>query len=270
MGGGHTDGHDDYKVFLYNKTENNWSDLPPCTVRWFGLALFKNTLITVGGQRQSPTTKVMALSADSKRWEKLIPPMLTARHSLSVITTSTAIIAAGGTSSGVLIGNCIATVEIYSDNTSQWYTAEPLPAPREDMSSVVIGDFCYLMGDNDCYRASLSSLIQKATSPTPPSATSSESLWETLPPTPLKDCSAVCLNGSLMTVGGVSRGGGVASAVYEFFNSRWVRLTDADLPAARSSCGITQLSSHEVIVVGGWLNIYTELNDVYIGTMLKD
>ena len=140
-------------------------------VRHFGFALFKIRLITVGGEdhRRSTAAKVLTLSTDSQRWEELISSMPTARLSPSVITTVTAIIAAGGRSSDGWF-HPIATVELYSDNTSQWYiyiyTAEPLPAPHRymDMSSVVIDDFCYLMEGDDCYRASLSFLIQRATS----------------------------------------------------------------------------------------------------------
>ena len=276
VGGGDTSSHhDDLRVFLYNKTGDKWSDLPRCTVRQFCLAQYKNRLITVGGadQHSSPTGKVLTLSADCQRWEELIPPMTTARRSLSVITTATAIIAAGGTSSCGWFGDPIAIVEVYSDNGHQWYTAEPLPAPHANMSSVVIDDFCYLMTDSDCYRASLSSLIQRATSSKPPSAISRESLWKSLPPTPLNNCSAVCLNGSLMAVGGESRDD-ASLTVHVFLSDKWVRLTNADLPAAqaRLRCGAAQLSSDKVIIVGGLYRkpIGRRLKDVYIGTLLKD
>ena len=192
--------------------------------------------------------------------------MPTARHSSSIITMATAIIAAGGES----MGGATAAVEVYNDNTSQWYTAEPLPAPHANMSSVVIDDFCYLMRDNDCYRASLSSLVQRATSPTPPSATGSESLWKTLPPTPLKNCSAACLNGSLMTVGGWCQDVDGKSCIYIFLDNKWVRLMHAKLPVGQWSCGAAQLSSDEVIIVGGRGSLYYELNNVCIGTLLKD
>ena len=274
MGGGYeaTLGDGD-RVFLYDKTDDKWSDIPH-TVKQFGLAIYKGRLITVGGvelESTSLTGEVFTLRADSRRWEKLIPPMPTTRHSLSVITTATSIVAAGGGTNAfvTMMVNAIANVEVYSDNTSQWYTAEPLPAPHVSISSVVIDDFCFLMKGNKCYRASLSSLIQRATSPTPSSATSSESLWKTLPRTPLTYCSVVCLNGSLLTVGGA--GVGASSAVYILLDYQWVKLVNADLPAARMYCGTAQLSSNEIIVVGGSARLgLRRLKDVYIGTLLKD
>ena len=277
-------------VLQYNKREDKWSDMPRCTVSFFGLASYKNRLITVGGldldlsiwsgvkhffgKCLQPTNRVFTLSADSQKWEELIPPMPTARCALSVITTATAIIAAGGVESvhDGAYHNPTTTVEVYNDNTSQWYTAEPLPARPRFMSSVVMtnDDVFYLEGGNfrydDCYRASLSSLIQRATSPTSPSATSSESLWKTLSPTPLNDCSMVCLNGSLLAVGrewSEDDSAHAPSAVYIFLNNEWVKLTNADLPAAKSWCGAAQLSSDEIILVERGLS-------VYIGTLLQD
>lgn len=47
-----------------------------------------------------------------------------------------------------------------------------------------------------------------------------------------------------------------------------VRLKKADLPAAGKCCGTAQLSSDEVIVIGGWRDIH--LGDVHIGTLQTD
>ena len=93
VGGGYILDHEydyKYRVLLYSKTEDKWSDLPHCTVGLFGFAQYTNTLITVGGivQHRSLTAKVFTLSADFRRWEERIPPMPTARYSLSVITTT--------------------------------------------------------------------------------------------------------------------------------------------------------------------------------------
>ena len=49
VGGEDTRSYDAKRVFLYNKTEDKWSDLPRCIVKWFSLAVNKNRLITVRG-----------------------------------------------------------------------------------------------------------------------------------------------------------------------------------------------------------------------------
>ena len=102
-----------------------------------------------------------------------------------------------------------ATVEVYSSETSQWHIADPLLAPSTRMSSVTIADTYYLLGGFDAgahhvatvLYASLTSLVQKATSPTHQSA-SRTSVWKTLPNTPHKMSTAASLSGNLLAVGG--------------------------------------------------------------------
>jgi len=57
----------------------------------------------------------------------------------------------GGGATGIRDGEFVscATVEVYCSETSQWYTADPLPAPYYGMSSVTIADTCYLLGGLD-------------------------------------------------------------------------------------------------------------------------
>ena len=260
---------DAYRVFVYSKTKDRWSDLSHCPMRRFGMAQFKRNLITVGGLDHCyvPTAKILTLSTDSRRWEELIPPMLTARHSLTVVTIATAIVTAGGR---VGHGDCT-NVEVYCDKTSQWYNVDPLPTARSDMSSVVIGDNFYLNESKDCFMASLSSLIETATSYASPSSVGSKSLWKTLPPTPLKDGSLASLSGSLMAVGGVSNDNSGLPAIYMFLNNAWVRLCNGDLPASRLKSTTVQLSTNTIILVGGYKFLTQEfscrLHEVYIGSL---
>ena len=234
------------RVFKYCKINNSWSELPCSPVRRFGMAQFKNRIITVGGLDQFtlPTAKLFTLSTD-KRWETFIPPMPTARQRPSVITTATAIVAAGGSTSRDF-RIVIADVEVYSDESQQWYKAEPLPVLRNDLPMVAVNDVCYLTWDNNFYSASISAIIQQAVSPTPPTASSGGSVWKPLPLSPLENCSLVSLRGSLVAMGGDP----ASSAVYVFFNDAWERLVNGDLPT-QHIYGVAQLSRDEVILIGG-------------------
>ena len=280
VGGGYTyfssDGH---RLFAYHRAEDRWSELPRSLVRWFGMAQFENRLITVGGcesisSKTLMTAKVLTLSADSLLWEEIIPPMPTRRHNLSVITTATAIIAAGGC---VPEDKVCASVEVYSAESHRWYSAESLPEPQYNKPFVAVGDTCYFVGGNNCFWASLSSLVQRAISPTPPS---SETLWKLLPPPPLNDCSLVGLSGSLVAVGGGQAnsllsgfrktllGRESSAALYVLLNDTWVRLVKADLPSACMFCATVRLAEDEVMVVGGYgWGLTGQLRDVYIGTL---
>jgi len=198
-------------VFQYTTTRDEWSRLPHHTVRYFAMAQFTGKLITVGGMIGSAFTgKVYCFKEESQEWEEFLKPIPTARVLLSVATTQSAITASGGVT-GFRDGKPVvcATVEVYRNETSQWYTADPLPGPFTDMTSVTIADTCYLLGGGGgnnkdvttVLYASLTSLIQKAISPTHQSA-SRTSVWKTLPDTPLKRSAAAILSGNLLAVGG--------------------------------------------------------------------
>jgi len=212
VGGGDTEKWDDkFQFFEYTITRDEWSCLPPHHVCFFAMAQFTGHLITVGGGISSGATgKLYHFKEESQEWEEFLKPMPTARFGLSVATTQSTIIASGG-ATGFKDGKPVpcATVEVYSSETSQWYTADPLPAPYFWMSSVTIANTCYLLGGSDADNktvptilyASLTSLVQKATSPTHQSA-SHTTVWKTLPDTPLKLSTAASLSGNLLAMGG--------------------------------------------------------------------
>jgi len=190
-----------------------------------------------------------------------------------------------------------ATVEVYCSETSQWYTADPLPTPYYSLSFVTIADTCYLLGGIELGRdasnyattvlyASLTSLVQKATSPTHQSA-SHTSVWKTLPNIPTIGSAAASLSGNLLAVGGnyvinsmavpavrVSdmQAGftlPVVPAVHVFLRltNSWVRVTDGDLPEPRYMCTAVQLSSNTTIVIGGMDNQDKLTKTVFMGTV---
>ena len=278
VGGGITEKQDDeFHVFQYTTTRDEWSRLPPHHGCLFAMAQFTGRLITVGGMLGTVATgKVYRFKEESQEWEEFLKHMPTARFYLSVATTQSAIIASGG-STGPRHGKVVpcATVEVYNNETSQWHTADPLPAPYYTMTSITIADTCYLLGGIDAGRktittvlyASLTSLIQKATSPTRQSA-SRTSVWKTLPGTPLKTSTAASLSGNLLAVGGhdTKTAFPVINIFFPLTNS-WVRIKTGDLPQPRHSCTAIQLSSNTMIVIGGMDNQGKDTKTVFIGTV---
>ena len=254
---------DDYQVFQYDSSKDEWNHLPLHHVFFFAMIQFKGNLITVGGWIPDGgfTGKVHYFKEQSQKWEEFLKPMPTARCDLSVATTQSAIVASGG-GTGFKDGEPVysATVEVYSSETSQWYTADSLPAPCAGMTSVTIADTWYLLGgectgDKDLTTvqyAPLTALIQKATSPTHQSA-SHMSVWKTLPDTPLKASAAASLSGNLLAVGGYNVSTPSTPALYVFFplTNSWVRVTTGDLPEPLHACTAVQLSSNQLLVVGG-------------------
>ena len=279
VGGGTTENVEDCKqVFQYDPSRNEWSRLPPHQVTVFAMAQFIGHLITVGGETPHGITgKVYRFKEQSEKWEKFLKPMPTARVCPSVATTQSAIVASGGVT-GVRDDKAVScsTVEVYSSETSQWHTADPLPIPCGGMTSVTIADIWYLLGGigtddksiTTVLYTPLSALIQKATSPAPQSA-SPTSVWKTLPDTPLKKSAAASLSGSPLAVGGFKKGRRISPAVHVFlpFTNSWVRVTTGDLPEPRDSCTAVQLPSNRLLVVGGKVDQYNRTKTVFLGSI---
>ena len=191
----------------------------------------------------------------------VLKPMPTDRICLSVVTTQSAIVASGGVTGSThdKVLPC-ATVEVYSSETSQWHTADPLPVPCWAMTSVTITGTWYLLGgagtDNKktttVLCAPLTTLIQKAISP-PHQSASDMTVWKTLPDTPLLLPAAASLSGNLLSVGGYNNENDTLPAVYIFLplTNSWVRVTSGELPEPCYACTAAQLSSNQLLVVGG-------------------
>ena len=245
IGGGNTDSVEDRnQVFQYDLSNlDEWSCLPSHQVAWFGMAQFMGHLITVGGMIPCGggyIDKVYRFKEESQKWEEFLKPMPTARCYLSVATTQSAIVASGG-ATGIRDGKAVPCVEVYSSETSQWHTADPLPVPCGCMTSVTIADNWYLLGGGTDGKdlttvlyTPLATLIQKTTSPTHQSA-SPTSVWKTLPDTPLKRSAVASLSGSLLAIGGYSNKTPSYPSVHIFLplTNSWVRVTTGDLPELR-------------------------------------
>ena len=254
VGGGHPkSGEDRKQVFQYNPSSDEWSHLPPCQVNFVAMAQFEEKFITVGGILHGGgyTGKVYRFRERSQKWVEFLKPMPTCRAHLSVATTKSAIVASGGFI-GVRDGKRVpcANVEVYSSETAQWHTAEPLPVPCWAMTSVTIADTWYQLGGIGAdgmsiptvLYAHLTTLIQRAISLTHPSA-SHMTVWKTLPDNPLKESAAASVNENLIAVGGWDDDDDdddktpASRAVHIFFplTNSWVWATTGDLPVLQYS-----------------------------------
>ena len=278
VGGGVTDIVSDFnQVLQYDPSRDEWSRLPPHHIVAFGMAQFEGNLITVGGRIRNGrfTGKVYRFKEQPKKWEEFLTPMPTARYQFSLATTQSAIVASGG-NTGFRDGLAIpcVTVEVYSSETSQWHTADSLPVPCGAMTSVTAADIWYQLGGGDDkdiptgLYAPLNTLVQKAISPTDQSA-SHISVWNTLPDTPLMASAAASLSGNLLALGGHNETS-ASKAVHIFvpLTNFWIRVTTGDLPEPRYVCTTVQLSSNQVLVVGGFNDQGNRTKTVFLGFII--
>ncbi len=279
IGAGSTTTEDEaYLVFQYDPERDGLATLPPCPVKWFALVQFQGHIITVGGVLRGGggrTNKLHCYEEESQEWEEFLLPMPTARSNLSVITTQSAIIACGGLDRAVK--RC-ATVEVYTVETGQWNSGDPLPIRCWQMTFVTIADTCYLLGGSDkpgkptrrVLSAPISSLVKKATSPQCGIASpSNRSLWKTLQDTPLDYSTAACLSGCRLAVAGDDDRNQVSPAVHMFQSqtNSWVRMTSGDLPVAVRQAAAVQLPDNKLLVCAGYTPEMKYTKNVYMASI---
>ena len=262
--------HDDseYRVFCYSPSEDTWSTvLAP--VQSFGLSQLKGKLVTVGGKKKSDgkvTNEVYEFDEVTQSWKQSIPPMHTARRSPAVLSHRLALIVAGGNAEESYATRT-KVVEVFREETSQWYATEPLPFRWINPSSLLINNKWYLLGggaDGEIYSnrvvcAHVDLLLQKALPDDQASNDrngSNSSAWEALPNTPHYGPAATTFGASLLAVGGNTTTAWPPEEtqatvyVYSPCTDTWIHISD--LPTPRVWTATAMLSPTEVIVIGGW------------------
>ena len=264
-------------VYCYDPSQDKWTTLSLVPIKWFGLGQVNGKLVAVGGRKKSNNTitkEVYAYDERSQKWKQTIPPMPTARDSLSVLSLQSALVVAGGNTSSLLY---TAAVDIFKPDTSQWYRTDPLPTVHCDISLVAIGNTCYALGGydgshlNQALYASVDDLLRNAVpanQTTHSGSSDTQSAWKTLPNTPTYGPVAAMLAVNLLAIGGLktSEGGVNKKEVYMYSPSTnsWIYISD--LPAPRSEIAVAVLSSTEILVIGGWSG-GDIVNTVYKGTL---
>ena len=261
--GGGVTADDVHRVFCYSSSEDTWNTLPDCDVCYFGLGQVNGKLVTVGGRKKSSsvvTNKVYELAIDES-WKQSIPPMPTACESPAILCYHFTLIVAGGYNGHTRTS----VVEVFREETSQWYTTEPLPFLWDYPSSLLINNRWYLIGggvakehySNRAVCAHVDLLLQKAL-PRDQAFTdrdsTSNSAWEVLPNTPHYGPTAATFGASLLAVGGSTTNKRPTNPhtmvyVYSPCSNAWIHISD--LPAPRLWTATAMLSPTELLVIGG-------------------
>ena len=271
------DDDDDYIVYCYDPSQDNWTTLPPLPVSDFGLGQVNGKLVAVGGREESDfraTNEVYIYDERSRKWKRTIPPMPTARDSTGVLSLQSALVVAGGDTSD---GEYTDAVEIFKADTSQWYRTDRLPTACRAISLIVIGNTCYALGGfndlhlNQAICASVDDLLRNAVpvnQTTHSGSTDTLSAWKTLANTPTYRPAAAVLADNLLAIGGdeTSKEGADKKEVYMFSPSpnSWVYISD--LPKPQSRAAVAVLSSTEILVIGGWCDM-KGVSTTYKGTL---
>ena len=257
-----------YDVLAYDSEKDDWSKLPECPQKDFGLAVINNLLTAVGGYFSSFTNRLV--SFNGSEWVTIFPPMPTKRHSLVIVSAQNYVTAAGGVGVGVTV---LSTVEVMNVATREWYTAASLSEPIYVTSATVCGERLYLLGGLDknvnstrvVFTCSLDSLLHSCHPPsqTPPH-TNEAVVWQCFTDVPMLDSTCTTLNGRVLAVGGSDS---------HYIDTADVRIYDTDsdswplvghMSTARSRCLVVGLRDC-IIAVGGFISSSSKTSSVEVG-----
>ena len=118
-----------HDVFAYDSEKDDWSKLPECPQRNFGLAVINNLLTAVGVFSGDFTNRLV--SFNGSKWVTIFPPMPTKRYYPAVISVQNYLIAAGGWR----VAEALSTVEVMNIATREWYTAASLQPAYQNLST---------------------------------------------------------------------------------------------------------------------------------------
>ena len=260
-------------ICRYNLENNTWSQLDPCPVTCFGIAYFRDKLISVGGVNEynDVVSTVYEYNREVGRWEgneSRFPSMPTARSTPTVVTrhgSSPAIAACGGLQRADTERKECNTVEVYSSST--WHTSVSLPRPLYWTNTVTIHDQCYLLGGRHshtsgnefCYSISLDSLMDvHGAEPNTPH------MWEKInEPVPMKWATAARFGDSLVAIGGRDDEDCTTDAIHVLTSEgSWNRMQSLALPEPRERTAAitTIIDSHWTLIIFGG-SIHTGNND---------
>ena len=243
----------------YRISQDTWTNLPHCPTTCHSLTTLNDKLVVIGGKISSQATNVVyTFRARDGRWLKDLPPMPTARYSLSTVSHQDRyIIAAGGTTSASMNGeNRTRIVEVYVKDDNQWYSTKRLPFPMAALSFsiCVVNDICYAMGGKSCIYASLPSRL--CDDAVPPDSIPPQITWKTLEDQhPLMCTSPASVDGRLVAFGGYANVrvhyGTRLVSTYNFSKHRWLELADAQLPVPLYRPGVIPLDNDKLMIIGG-------------------
>ncbi len=261
VGGGVTD--DEYSRFAvlqYDPKSNEWSSLPNCPVKYFGLAHYRGKLHTVGGtsDHDTVTNELYTLQSDPCKWKKsqVIPHMPTRRYFVTAVTHGACVAVCGGLDH---TRNSLATVEVFRGDLSpsQWLSVSPLPFPCLNMKAAVVGSKCYLMGgfmkSRVPSRSLLSISLDELFAPPSSSASPRLSTGQVIAECPYNRSAIAGLGGVLLAIGGHRSDSrmSVTNEVYAFseVSHTWTKL--GPFPAEHCSSSAVTLAGGEVVLLGG-------------------
>ena len=268
------------KIYSYQDIlgEEQWSLLPGAPNGHCSLAIVDSLLTCVCGFNNGYTNTLLSLkevSGGMGRWCELFPPMPTPRRSTVCVTTSQALVVAGGYADSRYLD----TVEVMKISSKQWTRVCSLPKRLSHCSAAVCGDTLYLAGglvDEDSvfsssksvFIGSILDLMQQGTLKFKLKRTLSQtrSAWKEVCSLPVIHSTLALFSGRILAVGGRDDSGNPTDNVYSYDteSDSWKVVSQMKNKVSLSLA--VSLPQDCLVVIGGYTQGVNTTNSV---TLLK-
>ena len=260
------------KVYSYQNLlrQELWCQLLDNPNKKCSLTVIDGLLTSVGGFSNDYTNTLLSLTGEGERkqWSEIFPPMPTARTLAACVTTTQAVIVAGG-----YHGSNLDTVEVMDMNTKQWITVSPLPQKQCDLSGIICGDTLYLAGGDGiktsksvfaCSLPDLLTTYNSIGSRIRRTFSQSNDARKTICSLPVERSTLASLNGHLLAIGGSDDSGNPTSDVYRYdpHTDSWNAVSQMNIK--RLWCLAVTLPEDCLVVVGGQTRGYSKTASVEI------
>ena len=261
------------RIFAYDTTSHDWSQLPDCPYSDSSIVIIKTLLTTVGGfdHRLKITNKLFSLTGDGKgqNWNDVFPPMPTKREYAAALSTGSYLIVAGGEKAGEVV---LQTVEVMNIETRRWSVVADLPEPLSQLSVTLCGDRIYLLGGKDgsrkpcqsVYACTLSALLHLLENRRSSLPNKSKPVWNRLTDLFVNNSTCVSFGGHVLAIGGehCDSTGKPTTAVQIFdpVGNSWKVV--GQMLTTRSKCFAAVLPDNQLMVVGGCSGAYRATDTV--------
>ena len=263
-GGSCTTVNDDYSMFSYKLTDDQWIRLPLLPQCYGVPTNINNELSYIGGQDYSTnrsTNKVITLRND--HWITPYPNMVIGRQDHVVVSYQHYIIVAGGEDED---GSTLDTIEIFNCNDPQWtLVSTHLPQPMKYINATTCNQSFIIAGydgadgnsDNGTFVITMDSLIGTEQQQSHTGSTSeNDNKWSELCKTPYWNATIIPNTSPPVIIGGEDNQDKAVNNTSLYDDSSDLWRTVSTLPISCAGATVATIND-TIIVAGGYTDVST-------------
>ena len=250
-------------VLVCSTNKHKWSTFPE-ERSGAAIAVIGNRITLIGG-RDILTRKFNNTHStwyeENGQWKQVLPPMPTGRYCPAVISHDNLLLVAGGVAEDK--STVLSTTDVLDLITNKWTTPERLnlPVPLWRHHLVLCGEYLYLVGgamvhpwqppENLSFHAWRGKWNDVKQTAAPQHFQPQRGVWTRIAEPPTLCPTPISCEGTLYTVGGLTRDDTPISTVYKYIPARNQWVSVGDMSVGRVGHCAVPLSSKTIFVAGG-------------------